>query len=74
MAACFRLPTDDSSGGLSTGAIIGICAAAVFSVLLVGAVVYRRKYRRRSRLRATYYNDISMDDRLLDDDFGPEII
>lgn len=70
----FVLHTDDSSGGhLSTGDIIGICAAGLFIILLVvGAMVYWKKYHHRSRLRAAYYNDISMHDPLYED-FGPEV-
>ena len=68
----FLLPAVGSSGGLSTAAIIGICAAGVFAILVVvGAVVYWKKYHHRSRLRAAYYNDISMHDPLYED-FGPE--
>lgn len=70
----FLLHIDDSSGGqLSTGAIIGICAAGLFIIpLVVGAMVYWKKYHHRSRLRAAYYNDISMHDPLYED-FGPEV-
>lgn len=61
------------SGRLSTAAIIGICAAAAFAILIVvGVVVYWKKYHHRSRLRAAYYNDISMHDPLYED-FGPEV-
>ena len=70
----FLLHTDDSSGEhLSTGAIIGICAAVLFVILVVvGVMVYWQKYHHRSRLRAAYYNDISMHDPLYED-FGPEV-
>ncbi|KAJ7383643.1 hypothetical protein OS493_026829 [Desmophyllum pertusum] len=62
----------DSS--LSTGAIIGICAAAIVVILIVvGVVVYWKKYHHRSRLRAAYYNDISMHDPLYEDFGGPEV-
>lgn len=62
---------DDSS--LSTAAIIGICAAGLIATLVViGTVVYWKKYHHRSRLRAAYYNDISMHDPLYED-FGPEV-
>ncbi|XP_022798904.1 uncharacterized protein LOC111336975 isoform X2 [Stylophora pistillata] len=62
---------DDSS--LSTAAIIGICAAGLIATLvLIGTVVYWKKYHHRSRLRAAYYNDISMHDPLYED-FGPEV-
>lgn len=67
--------TDDSKGSskLSTATIIGICAAAAFAILIVIAVVvYWKKYHHRSRLRAAYYNDISMHDPLYED-FGPEV-
>lgn len=61
----------DSS--LSTAAIIGICAAGLIAILVViGTVVYWKKYHHRSRLRAAYYNDISMHDPLYED-FGPEV-
>ena len=61
------------SGRLSTAAIIGICTAAAFAILIVvGVVVYWKKYHHRSRLRAAYYNDISMHDPLYED-FGPEV-
>nr|XP_058953448.1 uncharacterized protein LOC131780869 isoform X8 [Pocillopora verrucosa] len=63
--------TDDSS--LSTAAIIGISAAGLVAILVViGTVVYWKKYHHRSRLRAAYYNDISMHDPLYED-FGPEV-
>ena len=69
----FLLLTGDSSKDLSTGAIIGICAAALFVIfVVVGVSVYWKKYHHRSRLRAAYYNDISMHDPLCDD-FGPEV-
>lgn len=70
----FLLHTDHSSGKpLSTAAIIGICAAGLFVILIVvGAMVYWKKYHHRSRLRAAYYNDISMHDPLYED-FGPEV-
>lgn len=65
---------DKSSKDLSTGAIIGICAAGLFVILIVvGAAVYWKKYHRRTRLRAAYYNDISMHDPLCGEDFGPEV-
>ncbi|XP_020606229.1 uncharacterized protein LOC110044984 isoform X3 [Orbicella faveolata] len=65
-------PKDDSKK-LSTAAIIGICAASVFAILIVlAAGVYWKKYHHRSRLRAAYYNDISMHDPLYED-FGPEV-
>ena len=65
--------TDHDSSKLSTAAIIGICAAGVFAFLIVIAViVYWKKYHHRSRLRAAYYNDISMHDPLYED-FGPEV-
>ncbi|XP_078359998.1 uncharacterized protein LOC144644394 isoform X2 [Oculina patagonica] len=64
---------DSDSSKLSTAAIIGIAAAAVFAILIVIAVVvYWKKYHHRSRLRAAYYNDISMHDPLYED-FGPEV-
>ncbi|XP_073238646.1 uncharacterized protein [Porites lutea] len=64
---------DNNKGRLSTAAIIGICAAAAFAILIVvGVVVYWKKYHHRSRLRAAYYNDISMHDPLYED-FGPEV-
>lgn len=64
---------DNKKGRLSTAAIIGICAAAAFAILIVvGVVVYWKKYHHRSRLRAAYYNDISMHDPLYED-FGPEV-
>ena len=66
----FTFP-DDSS--LSTAAIIGISAAGLVAILVViGTVVYWKKYHHRSRLRAAYYNDISMHDPLYED-FGPEV-
>ncbi|KAM7429753.1 hypothetical protein ABFA07_019433 [Porites harrisoni] len=65
--------SDNKKGRLSTAAIIGICAAAAFAILIVvGVVVYWKKYHHRSRLRAAYYNDISMHDPLYED-FGPEV-
>ena len=66
--------TDDGdSRKLSTAAIIGICAASVFAILItLAAGVYWKKYHHRSRLRAAYYNDISMHDPLYED-FGPEV-
>lgn len=69
-----REDKDKSSKDLSTGAIIGICAAGLFVILIViGAAVYWKKYHRRTRLRAAYYNDISMHDPLCGEDFGPEV-
>ncbi|XP_074615387.1 uncharacterized protein LOC141874859 [Acropora palmata] len=69
-----RKGKDKSSKDLSTGAIIGICAAGLFVILIViGAAVYWKKYHRRTRLRAAYYNDISMHDPLCGEDFGPEV-
>ncbi|XP_068710667.1 uncharacterized protein [Montipora foliosa] len=63
----------DSSKDLSTGAIIGICAAVLFVIfVVVGVSVYWKKYHHRYRLRAAYYNDISMHDPLCED-FGPEV-
>ncbi|XP_068744675.1 uncharacterized protein [Montipora capricornis] len=63
----------DASKDLSTAAIIGICGAALFVILLVvGVSVYWKKYHHKSRLRAAYYNDISMHDPLYVD-FGPEV-
>ncbi|XP_068744678.1 uncharacterized protein [Montipora capricornis] len=50
-----------------------ICAAALFVIfVVVGVSVYWKKYHHRSRLRAAYYNDISMHDPLYED-FGPEV-
>ena len=74
MKMIFLLPTVDASKDLSTGAIIGICAAAALFVILlvVGVTVYWKKYHHKSRLRAAYYNDISMHDPLYED-FGPEV-
>lgn len=63
----------DDSKKLPTAAIIGICAASLFAILIVlAAGVYWKKYHHRSRLRAAYYNDISMHDPLYED-FGPEV-
>ena len=54
-------------------AIIGIGVAGMFAVVIVvGVVVYWKKTHHRSRLRAAYYNDISMHDPLYED-FGPEV-
>ena len=67
------LPLTDDPKKLTTAAIIGICAASVFAILIVlAAGVYWKKYHHRSRLRAAYYNDISMHDPLYED-FGPEV-
>ena len=69
----FLFYTGDSSGGLSAGAIVGISVACVFAILVVvGAAVYWKKYNYRYRLRAAYYNDISMCEPLYED-FGPEV-
>ena len=69
----FVLLLDKSSKNLSTGAIIGICVAGLFVILVVvGAAVYWKKCHHRTRLRAAYYNDISMHDPLCED-FGPEV-
>lgn len=66
-------PSKDDPKKLTTAAIIGICAASVFAILIVlAAGVYWKKYHHRSRLRAAYYNDISMHDPLYED-FGPEV-
>ena len=70
---CFLFFLTDDSKKLTTAAIIGICAASAFAILIVlAAGVYWKKYHHRSRLRAAYYNDISMHDPLYED-FGPEV-
>lgn len=58
---------------ISTGAAVGIGFACIVGVLIIaGAAFYWKKFYRRSRLRAAYYNDISMNDPLYED-FGPEV-
>ncbi|XP_031562337.1 uncharacterized protein LOC116309105 [Actinia tenebrosa] len=58
---------------ISAGVAVGIAFACVVGVLIiVGAAIYWKKFYRRSRLRAAYYNDISMNDPLYED-FGPEV-
>ena len=61
------------SSGLSVGTAVAIGFAGLVGLLIiVGVVVYWSKYHRRSRLRAAYYNDISMNDPLYED-FEPEV-
>jgi hypothetical protein len=51
---------------------VGIGFACVVAILVVvGAIIYWKKFHHRFRLRAAYYNDISMNDPLYED-FGPE--
>ena len=50
---------------------IGFACVAVIGII-VGVIIYWKKYHHRARLRAAYYNDISMNDPLYED-FGPEV-
>ena len=63
----------DKKGGISVGVAVAIGCGGLLAVLIViGSLVYWKKYHHRSRLRAAYYNDISMNDPLYED-FGPEV-
>ncbi|EDO39722.1 predicted protein [Nematostella vectensis] len=63
---------DPDAHHMSVGMAVGIGVACLFGILIIiGSVFYYRRFR-RSRLRAAYYNDISMNDPLYED-FGPEI-
>ena len=63
----------DKKAGISVGVAVAIGCGGLLAVLIViGSLVYWKKYHHRSRLRAAYYNDISMNDPLYED-FGPEV-
>ena len=67
----FTFSADGSRHSISSGALAGIIISCIVIVaaLLVG-FWYMRKGRHLTRLRAAYYNDISMNDPLYDD-FDP---
>ena len=63
----------DGHHHLSVGEAVGIGFAVLAAILIVvGVIIYWKKFHHRSRLRAAYYNDISMNDPLYED-FGPEV-